>query len=155
MKISTFSLTVALMFIGAGSFTGCMSSDQKKEAAKAQVAAAEDNLSDVKYNAAVVEQKAATAEELKTFKLESELKIKNNEVSIVELKLKMKTPGSALDEVYAKRIDSLETKNKNMKTRMGDYEKIHSDWTKFKRDFNRDLDELGRKLKSLTVDSRK
>ena len=89
MKTITYVLVGATMLMTGSFMTGCMSSDQKKEAANAQVVNAEDNLNQAKDNAEVVAEKAATADELKTFKLESELKIKQNEVSIAELKLKM------------------------------------------------------------------
>jgi hypothetical protein len=119
---------------------------QSKKRGCTGTSSAQANLDKVKVNAAIVEQKAATEEEFKTFKLESELKIKNNEVSIAALKLKMNKSGSTLDEVYARRIDSIEIKNKNLKTRVNDYERSHSDWTKFKQDFNRDMDDLGRSI---------
>ena len=149
MKKISYILVGATMLMTGSFVTGCMSSDQKKEAANAQVVNAEDNLNLAKDNAAIVAEKAATADELKTFKLESELKIKRNEVSITELKLKMHNQGGIQDEVYARRIDSLEIKNNNLNKRMSDYEKTHSNWTKFKNDFNRDLDELGNSLKRI------
>ena len=139
----------AIVFFSASLFTACMSSDQKKEAADAQVVIAQDNLDKVQDNANAVAAKAATADELKTFKLESDVKIKSNDMKIAELKLKINRSGNSQDQVYAKEIDSLEFKNKNLKTRMSNYEATHSDWTKFKHDFNHDLDELGSKLKDI------
>lgn len=147
------SILVAVLFVAGGLFTACLSSEQKKDAANAQVVEAQENLDKVQENADNAIEKVATEDELKTFKLESELKIKNNEVSIAELKLKINKPGMANDPTYTRRIDSLELKNKNLKTRMGDYEVTHSDWTKFKRDFNRDLDELGNKLKAVAKEN--
>jgi len=138
------------MFLALALLSSCMSNDQKKEDARNKTQTALENLNTAQNNENKVAQKVATEEELKTFKLESELKIKNNEVSITKLKLKMNKPGSALDEVYARRIDSLQLKNQNLKTRMGNYEKIHTDWGKFKSDFNRDLNQLGKTLNSLT-----
>ena len=135
--------------------SGCMSSDQKKEDARNKTQVALENLNTAQNNENKVAQNAATEDELKTFKLESELKIKNNEVSIAKLKLKMNKPGSALDEVYARRIDSLQLKNQNLKTRMGNYEKTHTDWGKFKSDFNRDLNQLGKTINTLTEDHSK
>ncbi len=146
MKRITLPISLAVICLAGSLLTSCLSDSQKKEAAQAKVESAQANLDKVKDNAAIVEQKAATAEEFKTFKLESELKIKNNEVSIAALKLKMNKSGGALDEVYARRIDSIEIKNKNLKTRVSDYERTHSDWTKFKQDFNRDMDDLARSL---------
>lgn len=150
MKKLSFTITLtAICFLGSFQ-TSCQSADQKKEAAQAQVASAEANLDKVKVNAAIAVEKAATEDEFKKFKLESDLKIKNNDVSIAQLKLKMNNSGTALDEVYAKRIDSIEIKNKNLKRRMGDYEKTHSDWVKFKEDFNRDMNDLATSLRKLT-----
>jgi uncharacterized protein YlxW (UPF0749 family) len=143
------------MSIAVISISSCTSTDQKKEEARNRTQVALDNLNVAQNNENKVAQKAATEDELKTFKLESELKIKNNEVSIAKLKLKMNNKGSALDEVYARRIDSLEIKNHNLKTRMSDYEKTHTDWGKFKSDFNRDLNQLGKTLNSLTEEHTK
>jgi len=137
------------MFLALALLSSCMSNDQKKEDARNKTQTALENLNTAQNNENKVAQKVATEEELKTFKLESELKIKNNEVSITKLKLKMNKPGSALDEVYARRIDSLQLKNQNLKTRIGNYEKTHTDWGKFKSDFNRDLNQLGKNLNSL------
>lgn len=149
MKKITLPISLAVICLAGSFLTACMSDNQKKEAAQAQVDSAQANLYKVKVNAAIVEQKAATEEEFKTFKLESELKIKNNEVSIAALKLKMNKSGGTLDEVYIRKIDSIEIKNKNLKTRVGDYERTHSDWTKFKQDFNRDMDDLGRSISNI------
>lgn len=144
------NLKVIGLFLALALLSSCMSNDQKKEDARNKTQTALENLNTAQNNENKVAQNAATEEELKTFKLESELKIKNNEVSIAKLKLKMNKPGSALDEVYARRIDSLQLKNQNLKTRMGNYEKTHTDWGKFKSDFNHDLNQLGKTLNSLT-----
>ena len=146
---TTSILYLSILFVTGTLFTGCMSSEQKKEAADAKVEAAQENLNDMQKKADVMNEKAATAQEWKTFKLESELKIKNNEVSIAKLKLKMNEQGSTPDVIYVRKIDSLEFRNKNLKTRMGNYELTHSDWTKFKEDFNRDLNEVAFRIKEL------
>jgi len=155
MKKTTFTLAVATMFMAGSLFTGCQTSAQKEQAAQDKVDAAQGKLDEAQYNADAVEQKVATAEQFQTFKLETELKIKNNEVLIAETKLKMKRPGSAIDESYANKIDSLELKNQNMTSRIKDYEKTHSDWETFKTEFNHDMDELGKALKDLTVKNKK
>lgn len=151
MKKLIITLSTITMIILVALFSSCKSTDQKKEDAQNKTQAALENLNEAQNNENAVAQKASTEEELKTFRLESDLKIKDNEVSIVKLKLKMNKQGSALDEVYARRIDSLQLKNQNLKTRLGNYEKTHTDWGKFKSDFNRDLDDLGKSLKSLRI----
>ena len=95
------------------------------------------------------------AEEWKEFKNDSEIKIRNNEIRIAELKAKMNKPGTTLDPLYEKRIDTLEKKNRDLKARIADYEKSQSDWQTFKREFNHDMDELGQALKDFTVDNKK
>lgn len=151
MKKLIYTLSVVIFSLVVTLFSSCKSTDQKKEDAQNKTQVAIENLNEAQNNEKAVAQKAATEEELKTFRLESDLKIKDNEVSIAKLKLMMNKQGSALDETYARRIDSLELKNQNLKTRMGNYEKTHTDWGKFKSDFNRDLNDLGKSLKSLRI----
>jgi chromatin segregation and condensation protein Rec8/ScpA/Scc1 (kleisin family) len=155
MKKSMFPLITTLAFVIITLLCSCLSTDQKKEDAKNRTQDAQDNLNAAQINENKVDEKVATEAELKTFKLESELKIKNNEVSIAKLRLQMNKQGSTLDDVYARRIDSLQLKNQNLRTRMGNYEKTHTDWGKFKSDFNRDLYELGKTLNNLTVEHTK
>jgi hypothetical protein len=146
----TTSILYVSIALGLGSLVnGCMFSEQKKQAANDKVVAAKDNLSAMEENADALAEKEATADELKTFKLESVVKIKNNEVSIAELKLKMNKSGHTQDKDFVKKIDLLEVRNKDLKVRMGNYEFTHSDWSKFKVDFNRDLNEVAFRLKEL------
>lgn len=155
MKRTKYILLAATVLASVGLLTGCMSNTQKEEAANAQVVIAGENLEKVQKNADVVAEKTASDNELKTFKLESIIKIKKNEVSIAELNLAMNKPGTVLDKVYANRIDSLEQTNQNLKLRIDKYERTHSDWTKFKADFNRDLDQLGTTLKRIAGENLK
>jgi hypothetical protein len=151
MKKTIFFLALATTFMAGSLFTGCQTAAQKEEKANAQVVIAEDKLDVAQNNADAAVQKVATAEQFKTYKLETELKIKNNEVRIAELKLKIKGKGSAIDEVYANKIDSFELRNKDMQSRIDTYEKKNIDWETFKRKLNHDLDELGKSLKDLNV----
>jgi hypothetical protein len=149
--ILTFALTTSLI-LGA-IFMGCNSPAQKEEAAETKLENAEQNLEAAQNDAAA--QKVATAEEWKLFKRETDLKIKENEIRIEELKIKINKPGKVLDAIYVKRIESLEQKNKDLKTRMETYETRQSDWEVFKHEFNKDMDVLGQSLSDFTVDSKK
>lgn len=150
MKKFNCALTIGILLFAANVLTGCQSSDQKVKAANDKVQVAQQELAIAQNIANVETQKAVTAEELKTFKLETELTVKNNEVSIAELKLKMRKSGSAMDELYAQRIDTLEMRNKGLKDRFTSYEKSQSNWENFKFEVNHDLDEIGRVLKELS-----
>ena len=141
-------------------FTSCRSSVQKQEAAQVKVQDARQDVQDAKQdlNAAkkdAINQKLATAEEWATFKRESDVKIKDNDVRFTELNVKMKKPGQTLDEVYSKKIANLENQNKEMRTRLTAYEKSQTNWESFKREFNHDMDEIGKSLKDLTIDNKK
>jgi len=86
--------------------------------------------------------------------LESELKINNNEIRVKELTEKMNKKGTVLDPLYAKKIENIEQKNKDLKLKLETYETNQSDWETFKREFNHDMDELGKAFKDLTVDNK-
>jgi len=136
-------------------FTSCQSSIQKQEAAQAKVRDAKQDLNAAQKDAKAAAQVVATAEEWKAFRSESELKIKDNEIRITELNVKMKKPGEIFDALYAKKIANLEQQNKDMRARLEAYEKSQSNWESFKREFNHDMDAIGQALKDLTVDNKK
>jgi predicted nucleic acid-binding Zn-ribbon protein len=148
MKKTILTLIIATAFFTGVIFNGCSPATPKEEAARAKVDDANEELKDAR--------KAATAEEWKAFKDESELKIRDNEIRIAELKTKIKKSGKELDAVYERKIDALEQQNKAMKVKIDVYEKdVKSDWDSFKREFNHDMDEIGKAMLDLTVDNKK
>ncbi|RPI72643.1 MAG: peptidase M23 [Ignavibacteriales bacterium] len=153
MKKTILSIAIATTLFAA-MFTGCKSLAEKKESAQDKVQDAKEDLRDVQKDANIEAQKIATAEEWQLFKSESEEKISDNEKRIAELKVKMKKPGKVLDAQYEKRIDALEQKNRELRTKLENYEKSQSDWETFKREFNHDMDEIGQAFKDLTVDNK-
>jgi exonuclease VII large subunit len=148
MKKQIITFIVATTFISAAILSACNSATQKEEAAHDRVDDAKEELSDAR--------KAATAEEWKAFKDESELKIKDNEIRIAELKTKIKKSGNELDAVYEQKINNLEQKNKALQAKIDAYgNDLSSDWESFKREFNHDMDEFGSAFKDLTVNNKK
>lgn len=131
-----------------------MSQAQKEEAARVKVENAKSDLKDARIEANTLAQKVATAEEWRIFKSESEIKIKANDVRIAELKVQLNKPGKLLDPLYVKRIETLEAQNRGMQNRIIIYEKNQSDWETFKREFNHDMDELGKALKDVFTDNK-
>jgi len=154
MKKTTITLIATTMLVAGAIFTSCKSPAQKKDAAQAKVEDAQKDLDAAQTDANAESQKVATAEEWKAFKSESELKIRDNEIRIGELKAKKNKPGKLFDSLYEKKIDALEQQNRNMQARIDAYDKSHSDWESFKTEFNHDMDELGKALKDLTVDNK-
>lgn len=149
MKKTIYSLTIALAILAGASITACKSTPSTPEevAAQAKVDSARQELK--------AAQKAVTAEEWEAFKRESEEKIRLNELSITELKDRLSSSESKFDAVYAEKIDKLEKQNRNLKNKITSYENRHSNWDSFKREFNHDMDELGRAINDLTVNNKK
>lgn len=155
MKNSKYIIfALALSSLGVLS-TGCQSSSEKVDDAKANVAEAKEDLKEVVKDANAEIARAANAEEWRVFKNETELAIKDTENRIAELRTKMKSSGKTMDAVYSKKIDNLEESIKDLKSRVYVYETNQSDWASFKREFNHDMDELGQALKDLTVNNKK
>ncbi|MBK6967238.1 MAG: hypothetical protein IPH20_25920 [Bacteroidales bacterium] len=154
MKNTFFTLLFATSMLAGTLLTGCQSSATKEEAANAKVDEAQQDLMEAQQDADIEAQKVATADEWNAFKTESEIKISEYEIRIKALKDQMKKPGKTFDDLYKKRIEQLEQKIADLKTRMNDYEKNQSGWEEFKREFNHDMDELGIALKDMTVDNK-
>jgi serine phosphatase RsbU (regulator of sigma subunit) len=115
---------------------------------------AKQDLKKVQADANEEAQKLEKEQEWETFKSDAEITIRNNEIRIGELRVKLRKEGKILDPMYEKKIETLEQQNKDLKKRIEDYEKNQSDWEIFKREFKHDMDELGKALKGLTVDNK-
>ncbi|NTW24903.1 MAG: hypothetical protein HGA37_09400 [Lentimicrobium sp.] len=149
MKMPVYTLVIAAIISAGALFTACNSAPVTPEeaAAQAKVDSARMELKEA--------QKAATAEEWAAFKIESEEKIRINELSIADLKNKRSSSNGKFDAVYAEKIAKLEQQNKNLKAKIVNYEKRKSNWASFKSEFNHDLNELGKALSDLTTDNKK
>jgi hypothetical protein len=154
MKKSIFTLAIAAFAIGS-IVTSCKPNTEKEQAAqdnvdsaKVAVTEAEEDLDDAK--------RVATAEEWQAFKDSTNAKIEENNAEIAKLKLKIKKTGKDMDKAYQRNIDTMEQKNKDLKIKMDSYKNdVNNDWKSFKREFNHDMDELGKSLKDFTVDNKK
>jgi predicted RNase H-like nuclease (RuvC/YqgF family) len=154
MKKNIFSLAVTITIIAGTIFASCQSATQKQEATQEKVQEARKDLNEAKKDANEAAMVVATAEEWKTFRNESELKIRENEIRITELNAKMKKPGEIFDALYQKKIVNLEQQNRDMRARLDVYEKNQSNWESFKREFNHDMDAIGTSLKDLAVNNK-
>jgi len=155
MKKSIFILAVTIAFMAGTIFTSCKSSIQKQEAARAKVQDAKEDLNTAQKEANAAAQVVATAEEWEAFRNNAEIKIRENEIRIAELNVKMKKPGEIFDAIYEKKITTLEQQNKDMRARLLAYEKNQSNWESFKREFNHDMEAIAQAFKDLSVDNKK
>jgi len=154
MKKSIITIAIASMIIAGSAFTSCKSPAEKADDAQADVQDARKDLNEAQNDANTKTENVATAEEWQLFKSEAEAKIRSNEVRINELTIQMNKPGKVFDDLYKKRIQTLEQQNRDLKNRIDAYDKSHTDWETFKREFNHDMDELGEALKNLTVSNK-
>jgi hypothetical protein len=154
MKKTIYTLAITTL-LTATVLTGCQTSTKKEEVAKDKVADAREDMQDAAEEL-MVAKKEATAEEWKQFKAETNVRITENESQIAELKVKMKNTGNSIDAMYAKKIDELEQKNKEIKIKVASYKNDTSDdWESFKQEYNHDMDQLNQALNDMTVDNKK
>ena len=143
--LSITTLITAIILV----LTGC-ESDQKEETTEVKVETADTTVTD----ANTVTIKTATAEEWKEFKENAELRIRENEEEIAEQKAKKQKPGKLFDEMRDKKIKNLELQNKELRTKLANYETTQSDWEKFKLEFNHDIEEVKKAIKEVVVDDK-
>jgi len=149
-------LSLAFTMILAGTITtSCETAAQKEEAAKEEVMDAKEDLKEAQQEVNENAAKMASAEELKAYKDGTEVKIKANEVRIAELKRLKNKPGKVFDKMFESNIETLEKRNAELRTKFANYEASQSDWEAFKREFNSDMDGIGKSLDDLAVDNKK
>ena len=152
MKSILFMLVIA-MFMVSGSFIGCQSPTEKKEAAEKDLQEAKEDLREAQKEVVDSMHRAATAQEYEAFKADAQVKIKKNNDRIAELRVKRSKPGKAMDEYYETRIVALEKRNRELKEEIDSYDRSRSDWGEFKREFNHDMDDLGHSIDNIFNDN--
>lgn len=139
MKKSYFTLALT-MFMAGIMLTGCKSSVKKVENAQDKVLEAKQELN------------VAMKDSIQQFKKESEKRISNNEKNIVEFKARIANEKKENKAKYEKKLAKLEQKNSDMKKKLADFkDEEQVKWEKFKVEYNRDMDELGKAFKDLTI----
>lgn len=145
MKRTNFKVAAIACIILLG-MSNCKNSPTQKaenvEDAQEQLNTAEDDL-----------QKALTdsTNEYTRYKLECEAKLKENDQKIINLKAKLKAEKKEMRTEYEQDLLELEMKNAKLKTSIADYKETDkSKWEKFKTNFNKELNELGKSITKMT-----
>jgi hypothetical protein len=77
----------------------------------------------------------------------SEIKLRENELLIADMKDKMKSGKRESVTKYEKQLDSLDWQNSRLRTNMRMYRaEGRAKWELFKRDFNMEMDALGKSI---------
>jgi hypothetical protein len=132
--------------------SSCASTDAKTEND-------EEIIQDEKTNLAAVTQELNQARvdsvnEYILFKKESEIKLKENDMKIANLKEKMKANKKAIQLKYQKKVDELNEKNLKLQEEIKNYkESDKSKWNTFKLEFNHKMDELGKSISTAAEDN--
>ena len=134
MKRIIYSIAFIGTMIASLTITSCQTSAQKEEAAKVNVQEANEQLNDAKQEVNA---------DYPQFKKDEEEQIAINETRIAEIRARISDSGKApLDGLRKKRIEDLENRNAELRSRLYGYEAEHTDWVTFKAGFNSDMDKL-------------
>jgi hypothetical protein len=143
MKANILIISI-LTSLAAMAFVGCnFSIDQKEQALEK----AKDNLETA---TADLELARSDSAEFANYKIVSELKLRENELLIAEMKDKMKSERRESLTRYEKQLDSLDIQNSKLRNNMQMYRSENrAKWEQFKQNFNKEMDELGKKISQM------
>jgi len=127
--------------------------DKKSVTARENLQEAQIEVVDAKWD--VKEARMDTISEYQNFRNECEVRIKENKKSIADLRLKASDVEEKDRTVYQENVNKLEQKNFDLNRELADYkDEGLVKWVSFKREFNHDMDELGKALKDFAVDNK-
>jgi hypothetical protein len=149
IKIALAIITLTAELI----FSGCQTQTRKIEYAIANGLEFNHNSKTGLKEVSEELKKAVNAQDWMMFKKASEFKIRDNDIRIAELKVKMQRRGKQPDPVYKKKLNNLENVNLEMKKKLEVYVGNKNEWNSYKREFTYDLDKLGRTLTNLMVEN--
>jgi uncharacterized protein YicC (UPF0701 family) len=138
---------IFISFFAAPLFFAC---NKPAKDAKEKAQQAQQEVEDAR----VIAEDAILAEEKAAFKADKLEKIARNEERIAELKQKQNETGKTMDKIIQKRIDELAKRNADLKEKLNNYQDSdNAKWEEFKREFNHDMDELGKAFGELNKDN--
>lgn len=119
-------------------------------------ASAQENKQAANARKELHEAKIDSAEDFNRFKKQAEETINDNKQKIKVLKSKKSDANKEEKENYDKKVKALEEKNENLKSKINGSSKTTTEkWSAFKREFNHDIEELGRAIRDIAKDNTK
>jgi len=150
MKKSFLTLAVITLMAGTISTSYAQEPDKKSEKARENVSEKQKDVVEAKQELKKAQKDSVS--DYQNFKKESEMKIKENDKSIADLKAKLSKVNAKNKVAYQKDVNGFEQKNANLKKKLDNYkEGGPSNWAIFKKEFSHDMNELGKSLKDFTV----
>ena len=152
MKSTTYLLVLTIVLLAGTYFTSCNSPAKKVENENVH----EDNKDLKESETEFHVKKIATTEEWNVFKEDQELKMKEIELRIADLKetIAKSETDQKIDSTNLEIIVKLEQKNNILRAKIKSYESNQTDWETFKREFDNDMEELGEAFTDFTIDNK-
>lgn len=108
---------------------------------------AKDNVEEASQDLDIAREDSA---EYANYKIDSEKKLRENELLIADMKDRMKSERKETRAKYKMQLDSLDMENSQLRNDMHLYSsKGKENWEKFKTGFNKELDALGKAISQL------
>lgn len=143
IEMKTPILTLALTALTTATIlSSCTSAADQVKIEQENVITANEKLTDAEneYYAEIAEYKKANLE-----------KIAANEKSIAEFKARIASDKKDAKDDYNERIAELDKQNSDLKKKMDEYEESGKEnWAEFKKEFNHDMEELGKAFNDFT-----
>ena len=138
-------ITLSMVSIIVAIIVGCTSPAEKVGVAQENVIEANKKLSDAN---------SEYLADITKYKKETKITIAENEKSIAEFNLRVLKEKKQARVDYEAKIKALNQKNTDLKKKLDDYKATgKEDWESFKKEFNHDMDELGKAFKNFSINN--
>jgi hypothetical protein len=150
-------LTLAIITFMAVLISPSYAQEPDKKSVKARENLKEEQKDVVQAKKKLKEAQRDSTSEYQKFKSASEMKIRDNEKDIADLKAKHSKMNAKENAIYQAKVSDLEQKNNALQKKLTNYKKDDekSKWIAFRDEFNSDLNKLGKALKEFTVSHKK
>jgi hypothetical protein len=139
---NSISIIIAITFSIGFINLSCNTPAEKVEKAETRVMEANSNL-----DSAIKDYQ----KDINSYKIETAEKIIANQKSINEFNARIAKEKKEARDEYIRKITVLERKNTDLKKRLEDYNADGAEkWRKFKKEFNDEMEDLGKSIKDLT-----
>jgi rubrerythrin len=145
-------LTLAITAFMAGSMLTAYGQEPDRKSEKARENLKEAKQDEVAAKQDLKEAQKDSASECQKFKIDENKKITANNKSIADFKVRIAKEKKENRAQYEKNLAKLEHKNTDLKKRLDDFKDNGKEtWASFKREFNHDMDALGKSLQNFTI----
>lgn len=136
--LSIFAFTMMIAFLNS-----CTTQSEEIENAEQEVVDANKKLDDANK---------AYLKDVEQYRLDTEARVRANKKSIAELKAEKAHAKKEINEEKNAEIARLEQRNDELETKMKNYKTDdETNWTRFKDEFNRDMEELGKAFRDFST----